>query len=185
MNRRGPMKRLLVGCAIAILALIAVPGATAEQTYTDPSGDAPGRVPDVTTTVVSNDTANNVTFRVTTNQTTLAPDQAVAILLDSDLASPPTGPSGVDKLIVFQGNLPVPVLLHWDGTRFVATAAPTLRGSYASNVLTVTINVSDIGGVPTGRVLFGIQSVQFDTAGNFIALDLAPDGIGGAIFLYV
>jgi hypothetical protein len=166
-----------------VIALVAVQGARADQTYSDPAEDS-GGAPDLTTTVVSNDPANNVTFRVSTNQVTLALDAVIGIILDAD-ASPATGNGGYDYVIAFFGSQPVAILLRWDGTNFVATAAPTLRGSYASSVLTVTINGSDIGGISTGHFFFGIDSIQLDAAGNEIAEDIAPNDVGGATFVYV
>ena len=59
---RIPIALIVVG-----FALLAVPGAFADRSYSDPAGDS-GAAPDITGVTVAHDAAGVVSFAVTTNQ---------------------------------------------------------------------------------------------------------------------
>src|SRR6478735_6323608 len=82
-SRRG-----LIAALVSLLALVAIPLALGDQSYTDPTGDSKTG-PDITGVSVSNDATGLLTFRVTT----VAPiDNLTDVYIDLDTdANPATG----------------------------------------------------------------------------------------------
>src|SRR5512133_773089 len=89
-NHNGKRRTLGVLAAVGVvLALVAVPGALAEQAISDRIGDS-GAAPDISAVTVSNDASGTVTVAVTTAQQQLSPDASVLALFDTD-SNPATG----------------------------------------------------------------------------------------------
>jgi hypothetical protein len=166
------LKTIIAGAALA-LALVAAGAAGAETTYTDPTGDST-TAPDLTSVVVANDPAGNVSFRVNVaNQPTLAADADVLLVLDAD-RNPGTGQDGFDYLVVFSGADSSFGLLRWNGSDFEVAPSTTFRVSYSAGVLTITGNRSELAN--TSGFFFYLLGLQFDAGDNVVARDDVPDG---------
>jgi hypothetical protein len=171
------MKKALLGIAVLALSLLAARVALADARYTDPAGDS-GGAPDIAAVNVTNDVAGNLTFTVTTNQPALAADAAVSLWFDTDL-NLSTGDDGIEyALFVESGRWDVE---RWDGSQYVAAAAPSANSTYANGTLTFKINKADLG-ITNGFVFYAI-SVQWNAAGEMAARDDAPDGT--AVYTYI
>jgi hypothetical protein len=166
-------KRIMLLAAVASVLVFGATGAGAATTFTDPQGDAPGGVADITQVVVSNDYDGNVTFAITMpNRTSLTGDDIVLILLDTD-KNVSTGTNGVEFAIgVASGG---PVLLRATGTEYEPVNATTL--TTADGNKTVRINRSELGG--GAGFVFYLYSTR---AANLDVGDDAPDGT--AAWLY-
>lgn len=163
------MKKALLLVSTAALALGAAQLAKADASYSDPAGDS-GTAPDITAVTAANDTAGNLTFTVRTNQPALA-DAAVDIAFDTD-QNAQTGGNGVEFYFLIGPS--GWEFARWDGSKFVAAAAPSANGSYANGLATFKISKADLGGVET--FVFWADTFQLDANGNVIAEDTAPDG---------
>ena len=171
------MKKALLGIAVLALSLLAARAALAEARYTDPAGDS-GGAPDIAAVNVTNDAAGNLTFTVTTNQPALAADAGVSLWFNTDLNSS-TGDDGIEyALFVESGGWGVE---RWDGSQYVAAAAPSANSTYANGALTFKINKADLG-ITRGFVFYA-SSVQWNSAGELAARDDAPDGT--AVYTYI
>ncbi len=172
MRRRG----WIVG-ALALLALLVVQGAAADQSYADPAGDATGGAPDVTTVAVANDGAGKITFDITVAGLP-APDTFVDVPMNTDL-NPSTGDEGIDHEFFFSGSQGIGLLLRWNGSELVPVVVPTFRSSYANGVVHLEVNRADIGN--TSGFAFWVSSLK--VSGNqVVGFDDAPDGT--AVYQY-
>ena len=160
--------------AVAALALLAVPGALADSSYSDPSGDS-GGAPDITAVSVRHDAAGLVTLTVTTNQPTLAPDAIFWGFIDAD-ANASTGlpVRGLGADHFFLADAEGGVLAHVRGGGFTFDFASTFRASYADGKLTANLQRSELG--TSERFVFVVEADQEDADGNTLAADFAPDG---------
>jgi hypothetical protein len=161
--------RVLIAALVSVIALVAIPLALGDQSYTDPSGDSKTG-PDITGVTVSNDAAGVLTFRVTT----VAPINTltdVYVDLDTD-ANPATGLFGNEYSIYgFLGGFG---LEKASGTTFVDTPAPSLSMTISGNVVEFKINRQDIGS--PSRFGFDAATVLYDTSDKYVSEDDAPDG---------
>lgn len=121
-------------------------------TYQDSIGENPA-APDITTTVVSNNDAGIISFRINVpNRPTLSQDILVALEVDTD-NNPATGsPDGTDYAIeLFQGEV---ALFRWDGTNFTRRSgdppATSLIFSYQGGA-TLTISSDELGATKSLR----------------------------------
>jgi hypothetical protein len=122
---------------------------------------------------VSNDpTSGQITFRITTNQATLAADSALFMFIDSDKNST-TGDDGDDYLVYMDGG--ASDFAHWNGSDYDTASTPhaTVLYGYANGVATFTVNKSELGN--TTSFLVGVSADQFDSTGKIVASDYAPD----------
>ena len=161
--------RVLIAALVALIALVAIPLALGDQSYTDPAGDAKTGA-DITGVAVSNDAAGVLTFRVTT----VAPINTltdVYVDLDTD-ANPATGLFGSEYSL--HGYLGGFGLLKASGTTFADTPAPSLSMSITGNVVEFKIGRQDIGNV--SRFGFDAATVLYNTSDNYVSEDDAPDG---------
>jgi hypothetical protein len=150
-----------------------VQGAAADQTYTDPAGDATGGAPDVTNVAVANDGAGKITFDITTAGLP-APDTFVDMPLDAD-SNPSTGDDGIDYDFVLQGSTGLGLLLRWNGSDYVPHTVASARASYANGVVHFEVNKADIGN--TNAFVFWVAALK--VSGTSVAgFDDAPDGTG-------
>ena len=164
------MKKVLLLVATAALALGSAQLAGAGASNSDPAGDS-GTAPDITSVTAAGDAAGNLTFTVRTNQPVLAADAIVDLAFDTDQNSQ-TGGNGVEYAFVIASD--GWEFLRWDGSKFVAAAAPSANGSYTNGVATFKVGKADLGGV--SKFTYWADSVQLDANGNVIAEDTAPDG---------
>lgn len=156
------------------LALIAVPGALASRSYTDPTGDS-GGAPDISSVGVSHDNAGRITLTITTNQPTLAADATFWGYLDTDVTSTTGLPHrglGVDHF--FLADATGGMLAHVVDNRISFDFNSTFTAGYANGTLTAQFDRSELGA--SERFAFLLESDQDDEDGDTIASDSAPNG---------
>jgi len=162
-------RRVLVAALASLIALVAIPLALGDQSYTDPAGDSKTG-PDITQVAVSNDAAGVLTFRVTT----VAPiDNLTDVYIDLDTdGNPATGLFGSEYSIYgYVGGFG---LLKVSGTTFDDVSAPSLSMTITGNVVQFKIGRQDIGNVT--RFGFDAATVLYDASDNYVSEDDAPDG---------
>jgi hypothetical protein len=196
----GFLVAIAVACVALPTAAVGAPELSAgtvataanSVTYTDSTGEDP-LAPDITTTVVSNNDAGVISFRINIpNRATLTRDILVLLFVDSD-SNPATGDPdslGADYVIqLFEGEV---ALFRWDGTDFTRRAgdppSTSLIFSYQGGV-TVTISAAELGN--TKKFSFGsivISGIVVDeTTGGLdftnSKSDLAPSA-GSGFYVY-
>lgn len=166
----------LVSVLTGILALLAVPGALADRSFSDPAGDS-GTAPDVTVVRAGHDPAGTVTFTATTNQTVLTSDATVYVYVDSD-RNPATGfpmrGLGADYFFSHDAQFGAGFVFHVSGNMIFIDFTTTLATNYANGILTASINRSDLGN--TEKFAFLIEAERDDE--NDVTpndSDFAPD----------
>lgn len=164
------VRRGFVGAITVVAALAVASVAAGDATNSDPAGDATGGAPDITQVAVSNDASGVLAFKVTT----VAPliDSALMIVeLDSD-ANPSTGGGGVEyALLAGTGGA---AAIKWSGSAWASASAPSLTMTRSGNVLTFTVNRSDVG--IADRFGYDVVSVNYDANDNYLGEDDVPDG---------
>ncbi len=161
--------------ALACLVWPAVTGAGTSgaprnwETFIDPSGDAQGGAPDISTATVSNDDRGQITFAITlANRTTLSSTDRLVVAMDTD-GNASNGVDGADYELEFVDARPR--LLGAEGGSWrPTTPASPFHGSFASGVLTLSVNTSDIR-KPTWLAFF--IAASGDAAGTIG--DYSPD----------
>jgi hypothetical protein len=166
---------LAVGLAV-LLALLprAAHGAYAQsqsnsQTYPDSIGEN-ANAPDITSTVLSNDDAGNITFKINiSNRPAFTPDMAFFIYLDTD-NNPATGDPqllGTDYVIQLVPDGGV-ALFQWNGSDFLfAQSQTSLIFAYDATGPTIHISDSDLGGAKV--IDFAVEAdsgIVVDASGN-------------------
>ncbi len=196
---------LLVAIAVAVIALPtvasgALPSGAASPTlvaanstiYTDSTGENPA-APDITTIVVSNDDAGQISFRVNVpNRPTLGQDMVINVWVDTDSNAATGDPdlAGVDYVMqLVRGEIN---LYRWDGTgftrRFGDPSAVTLSFSYQGGI-TVRISAAELGNTKGFRFFVEVVSglaVDAMTGQLYCPSPPCPDDIapGGGAGLY-
>ena len=162
---------LLVALASGTL-IASAPAALADApvSLADPQGDAVGSAPDITTTVVSNDDAGNIRFRINlANQIHLARDSRVYVYIDAD-RDPTTGSAsvqGADYMLEVDGSLGAYALSRWSEPLWQPVApAPGQVNDWSG--LTITLNKLDLGGTTAFNFFVRTESGGADRA------DVAP-----------
>ena len=152
------MKRILIAVATAAAALVTAGVAGADQSYTDPAGDA-GVGTDITTVSVRNDTGGGISIQVA-SASPIVGNHAVAIFIDAD-RNQSTGGQG-DEYWMYGGPQTGVGFLAWNGSTFAPTNPASFSvGAAASNVTEFRIGRADLGNV----------------AGfNFVAISISLDG---------
>ena len=187
MTRRGIALpgTLALLCAAAVLAggarASSAHSAANSQTFTDSTGEN-ANAPDITTIVVSNDDAGNITFQVNiSNRPALTPDMALFLYLDTD-ANPATGDpqnDGADYLLqLTPGSVD---LYPWVTSDYGSSVqSPSLTYSYGT--AGATIHVSDAVLGKSKQIDFfaiAVSGIVLDSSGNpdfsNAQADLAPD----------
>ena len=189
--------RLLIltalGAVLVMLPAAALGGfsrpASNSTTFPDSAGED-ANAPDVTSIVVSNDDAGNITFQINiSNRPALTSDMFLVVFLNTD-QNPATGSPellGSDYYIELDpGSVG---LFQWNGSDFApASSQATLTYSYTSAGATIRISASDLGktkGLSFG--MFAASGVVIDAAGNpdftNLHIDAAPDP-GHGFFTY-
>jgi hypothetical protein len=152
--------------AVLALLLFGVTGATAADTFTDPTGDAVGGAADITQVVVSNDLDGNITFALTIpDRTTFTTDDIVLVLMNTDRDAN-TGVSGVDFALVI-GSQGVN-LLRASGSTFASAPQTTLHSTDGGK--TIVVNRGELGDT-SGFDFLVITGLESSNA----AEDVAPN----------
>ena len=146
--------RLLIWIAL-VAVLVALPtaalggsarGSGNTTTFPDSTGED-AAAPDITSVVVSNDDAGNITFQINiSNRPALTPDMFVLLFFDTDQNSATGDASllGIDDVIELDPGLVN--LFHWNGTDFVAAPSQaSLTYSYLPTGATIRITAADLG----------------------------------------
>jgi len=189
--------RLSTVLALGVL-LVAVPavalGGSARHvanstTYPDSTGEDPA-APDITSVVVSNDDAGNITFTINiSNRPAMTPDMYFLIFLDTD-HNPATGDAaslGAEYVIELDPG--VVNLFQWNGSDFLRASSQTsLTYSYLPTGPVIRISAADLG--KTTAFNFGTIAASgytVDASGNpdftNVHRDYAPDP-GHGFFAY-
>jgi hypothetical protein len=165
--------RAFITFAILALALLVVPGALAERSFTDPAGDS-GPAPDITAVRVSHDTSGLLSFAVTSNQPALAADAWLWVYMDTD-RNASTGQSyrgiGADVIVLSDGD--GGVLFRVQGNSLIFDFESGLQATYANSMFSAQLNRSALGS--TDRFSFLVEAEQDDANGDAIGADFAPD----------
>ena len=123
--------RIPIALAVLALALLVVPGAFADRSYVDPSGDS-GAAPDITGVKVSHDAAGVVSLAVTTNQPVLAADASFWGYIDTDRNATTGFPYrglGAEHFFIADGD--GGVILHVNGNIISVDFDSSFSASYA------------------------------------------------------
>ena len=130
-----------MGSPSSLLSLLAARVALADARYTDPAGDS-GGAPDIAAVNVTNDAAGNLTFTVTHEPVGARGGRRMSIWFNTDMNSS-TGDDGIEyALFAESGGWGFE---RWDGSQYVAAAAPSANSTYANGALTFKINKADLG----------------------------------------
>jgi hypothetical protein len=164
----GSTRRVFL-CVAALSAITVAGGALAANSglLADKTGDA-SPAPDVSTLLIANDDAGEVTIRVTVDRTELASDDEVLVGIDAD-QNPDTGS-------VFYGA-ELGLDLTATGTSFLRPgpdgylhdATGTFTATMGGGVVTFTFKASDVGLSPTSG--FDVFVLGYGQG----AVDTAPD----------
>jgi hypothetical protein len=189
--------RLLIWMALGAL-LVALPtaalggsarSASNTTTFPDSTGED-ANAPDITSVVVSNDDAGNITFQINiSNRPALTPDMFVLVFLDTDQNSSTGDTQALGAEYVIELDPGVVGLFQWNGTDYLPAASQTsLTFSYLPTGATIRVSAADLG--KTKAFKFGTiaaSGIVTDAAGKpdftNIHEDLAPDG-GHGFFTY-
>lgn len=166
--------RTLVVVAACAVGLIVPAAASADQSYTDPEGDAAG-APDVTTVEVSNDNAGNVNFRFSlAGNQELATDSALVLMIDTDRTSTTGGREGEEVTIILDGSDGSFDYGRWNGTKIdYAIQGQTVRIGSRAGLIEVLVNKSELNNAATFD--FWAYGDKF-LADALVGQDSAPDG---------
>lgn len=168
--------RLIFLVAVPALLALLLAGSAASRPVaemnairiTDATGDS-GAAPDIRYVDVGNDVVKGpiVMWVETPNRASLAADDEVGLVLDTDLNGS-TGQAGFDYIVAGDAS-ETGALLRWDGSGFVQVPASTLEWDwYTSRWVRVSIQPADLGGTR------GFNFVAYSANGE--SYDFAPDG---------
>jgi hypothetical protein len=159
------------------------------QTFNDSTGEDPN-APDITSVVVSNDDAGNITFKINiSNRPALTDDMAIFLLLNTDnnTSTGDTDVLGADYLVELDPG--AVGLGKWNGSDFDFTTPQTsLTYSYDTTGATIHVSQADLGGVKVlAFAAEAISGITTDASGNpdltNAHRDLAPDP-GHGLYTY-
>lgn len=179
------LSRLVVVAALACSAFPFVTAASASPaaatantaTFQDSTGEAPD-APDITTVVVSNTDAGQISFRIN-GPGRLAEGMLVDVLIDAD-NNPATGTPeiGLDYAIqLFRGSAD---LFRWDGTNFTRRSNDPPQTTLTFSELTIRINAAELGNTARFGFAAGVTTgIRTDSSGepdfSQVKEDFAPD----------
>lgn len=141
--------------------------------------------PDITTVVVSNTNAGEITFKVN-GPPRLTDDMLVDLVVDSDnnaaTGEPDTGGEYAIELFGGEANL-----FRWDGTNFSRRTNDPSQSTLTFSQLTLKINASELGNTTRFNfavtVITGITIVNGDLDFSAAHADFAPD-LGHGLWNY-
>jgi hypothetical protein len=159
------------------------------QTFNDSVGED-ASAPDITSIVVSNDDAGNITLQVNiSNRPALTPDMLLLMFLDTDNNAATGDPDSLGADYAIQLEAGAVGLFQWNGSDYVTAPSQTsLTYSYATTGATIHISAADLGRAKLLRfATIAISGIVVDAAGNpdftNIHGDSAPDS-GHGLFSY-
>lgn len=175
-----------VGLALASGSVSAasarVAGSAGSATFTDPTSDARGPAPDITTASVSDNPANGtITFALTAvGYASASPDSQpllkVYLNTDKNDATGAVDQLGAEYYVEASRDASGSYwdFMRWDGSRYIEVSqSPSMAFTRSGDVLTWTFNKSDIGG-STGFRFFAWSST-WDAGNSQTGEDVAPD----------
>jgi hypothetical protein len=169
--RKHRLPSIVVAVAAAALLAVGVALAANSTSYNDAPADS-GGAPDVSGISVSNDDQGTVTVKITVaNRTDLSETDEVGFGIDVD-QNPDTGSVyhyGQEIAFAFDGSTLGFFRASASGDFEEAPAPPSLKGTFAAGVATVSFSAADVGVAPTSGFNFSVIS---DTPADF---DAAPD----------
>jgi hypothetical protein len=171
-------------------ALVALPAgalgsasraASNTQTFPDSTGED-ANAPDITSIVVSNDDAGNITFKLNiSNRPALTADMALFIYLNTDQKASTGDPTLLGSDAIIQLTPGQVYLFQWNGTTFAgAQSQSSLTYSYDATGATIHISAADLGGLKAfGFIAEADSGITTDASGNADFTnahgDIAPD----------
>lgn len=151
------------------------------QTFTDSTGEDPN-APDITTVVVSNDDAGNITFKINiSNRPALTEDMSVLLYLNTDQQTTTGDPNSYGADDVVELDPGSAFLYSWNGTTYAPAASQSsLSFGYDTTGATIRINAADLSKTKAlGFVIEAISGLSTDASGNLDVTnahaDVAPD----------
>jgi hypothetical protein len=179
--------------ALALLPTVALGDSSRSTANTTTFQDSLGEdanAPDITSVVISNDDAGNITIQINiSNRPELTSDMFLLMYVDTD-QNPATGnPQDLGADYVIELDPGSVFLFQWNGTTYAAAAAQTsLTYSYATTGATIHISAADLGKTKGFRfAVLAASGVTTDASGNLdfsnIHIDAAPD-FGHGFFAY-
>ena len=159
-------------CAV-VLMLVTAGSAGADQSYSDPQGDA-GVGTDIVTVTVRNDSAGNLAFQVA-SASPIVPNHAIAIFINADRNTGTGDPPFGDDYVMFGGPATGVLFGVWNGSQFALATPPSYRvGAATSNITDFRISKADLGN--TSGFNFAAISVSIDPPDpNLHFWDYAPN----------
>ena len=158
-------------------------------TFTDSTGED-AAAPDITSVVVSNDDAGNITFQINvSNRPALTADMFFLIYIDADQNSATGDPNLLGAEYVIELDPGAVGLFQWNGSDFAAASSQTsLTYSYVPTGPTIHVSAADLGKTKAFKFgVLGASGVAVDAAGNAdftnVHTDLSPDP-GHGFFTY-
>jgi hypothetical protein len=186
---------ILIALAAALVVLPAVAfGDSSRQvsnstTFPDSIGEDPA-APDITSVVISNDDAGNITIQVNiSNRPALTADMFLLVFMDTD-QNPATGDPqllGADYVIELDPG--AVALFQWNGTDYASAASQTsLTYEYVGTGATIHVSAADLSKTKGFKfAVIAVSGVTIDPTGNpdftNIHRDSAPDA-GHGFFSY-
>jgi len=163
------LSALSIAVGLSVGSAVASPRAAADQSYTDPSGDA-GVGTDITSLTARNDASGGISIQIASASPIVA-NHAVAIFIDAD-RNQSTGKDG-DEYWMFGGPLVGVAFFAWNGSSWAQTnPAGFSVGAAAANVSDFRFTQASIGGVKGFNFVAVSISIDPPTI-NF--WDAAPD----------
>ena len=167
----------IVACAF-VGALLLVPSAAGDQSYSDPAADATGGSPDLTAIRVVNDTAGLITFTAAATGIP-SPDTELNLIIDSDRNLATGDPDGDEFWFYLDGSNAQSGGLRWNGSDWVDYVPASGRASFQNGVWSLSVNRSELGNTAT----FDFYLIAVKYSGNsVVGRDDAPDGT--AVYTY-
>ncbi len=159
------------------------------QTFTDSTGEDPSG-PDITSTVVSNDDAGLVTFKINiSNRPAMTGDMLVLVFLDTDQLATTGDTSSFGAEYAIELDPGSVGLFKWNGSDYVAAPSQaSVTFSYDSTGATIHASAADLGGTKAFNFLaIAFSGITTDAMGNpdFSNAhgDVTPDA-GHGVFAY-
>ncbi len=170
------MRRLLILSAFAALLLLGVAQAGATPVvFQDPAGDA-GQAPDLTSVVVDNDAAGNISFQVSiANAAILNEDSFFYFEFNTDRNRSTGSPNhlGADYAWIVRGSDYTVSFFRWNGSSWQETSSSTFQGQQIGvQTFKLQVNRSDWG----NPAAFDFYIAGTKEGGDVVlSRDFAPD----------
>jgi len=168
-----------VGVAVATAASIAVVGAYASASYSDPASDA-NEAPDITAVTVDDSGTGPLRVRVSiANFQVLPPNSRVVVSFDLD-RNPGTGAGGDEITLRYSSDGKLD-FFRWDGSQLIALPATGMSAELADGMLSFAVEGAQLGGSTSFGILAVAARTQQVAIGNVISTDFAP-GAGRNVY---